>query len=85
MKILFILPIRFYQYAISPMMAPHCRFYPTCSAYAVEAIQRHGAVKGMYLATRRIMRCHPLAEGGHDPVPEIFSFRRIPAEITKAP
>lgn len=85
MKILFILPIRFYQYAISPLMAPHCRFYPTCSAYAVEAIQRFGAVKGMYLATRRLMRCHPLSDGGHDPVPDTFSFRHFPAETTKAP
>lgn len=85
MKILLILPIRFYQYAISPLMAPHCRFYPTCSAYAVEAIQRFGAVKGMYLATHRLLRCHPMAEGGHDPVPEKFSFRRQSTEITKAP
>jgi putative membrane protein insertion efficiency factor len=77
MKILFILPIRFYRIAISPMMAPHCRFYPTCSAYAEEALRRHGAVKGMVMAISRILRCHPWAEGGLDPVPEQFSFRRV--------
>jgi putative membrane protein insertion efficiency factor len=75
MKVLLILPIRFYQVAISPLMAPHCRFYPTCSAYAVEAITRFGALKGAYLATHRLMRCHPWAEGGLDPVPETFSLR----------
>lgn len=75
MKVLLILPIRFYQLAISPLMAPHCRFYPTCSQYAVEAISRFGAVKGGYLAASRLMRCHPWAEGGLDPVPETFSLR----------
>lgn len=75
MKVLLILPIRFYQVAISPLMAPHCRFHPTCSQYAVEAISRFGAAKGGYLAAYRLMRCHPWAEGGLDPVPEAFSFR----------
>jgi hypothetical protein len=74
MKILLILPIRFYRYAISPLMAPHCRFYPTCSAYAEEAVRRFGALRGFYLAAHRIARCHPLSEGGIDPVPETFSF-----------
>ncbi|MDX1799612.1 MAG: membrane protein insertion efficiency factor YidD [Marinobacter sp.] len=69
MRALLIMPIRVYQYAISPMMASHCRHYPTCSAYAVEAIERHGAIKGLYLATARLLRCHPWAEGGYDPVP----------------
>ncbi len=69
MRKLLLLPIRFYQYAISPLMASHCRHYPTCSQYAVEAITRHGAVKGLYLAIRRLLRCHPWAEGGYDPVP----------------
>lgn len=77
MKILFILPIRFYRIAISPMMAPHCRFHPSCSAYAEEALRRHGAAKGMYLAMHRLLRCHPWAEGGVDPVPEQFSLRRV--------
>ncbi|WP_081697620.1 membrane protein insertion efficiency factor YidD [Marinobacter sp. ES-1] len=69
MRQLLLLPIRFYQYAISPMMASHCRHYPTCSQYALEAIQHHGAVKGSYLAGARLLRCHPWAEGGYDPVP----------------
>ena len=58
-KRLLILPIRFYQRFISPMLPPACRFTPTCSQYAVEAIQKHGALKGLYLAIRRILRCHP--------------------------
>ena len=69
MRSLLLLPIRFYQYAISPMMASHCRHYPTCSAYAIEAIECHGALKGLFLAARRLLRCHPWAEGGYDPVP----------------
>lgn len=75
MKILLILPIRFYRMAISPMMAPHCRFHPSCSAYAEEAITRFGISRGLFLASRRILRCHPWAEGGLDPVPEQFSLR----------
>lgn len=69
MRKLLLLPIRFYQYAISPLMANHCRHYPTCSQYAVEAIEQHGALSGMLLAIRRLLRCHPWAEGGYDPVP----------------
>lgn len=69
MRKLLLLPIRFYQYAISPMMASHCRHYPTCSQYAVEAISYHGASKGLFLAIKRLLRCHPWAEGGYDPVP----------------
>jgi hypothetical protein len=84
MKILLILPIRFYQYAISPMMAPRCRFFPTCSAYAEEAIRQHGAGRGLYLATKRLLRCHPFAEGGYDPVPETFSLRTLKAESSEA-
>lgn len=75
MKVLLILPIRVYQIAISPLMAPHCRFHPSCSAYAVEALQRFGALRGGYLAARRLLRCHPWAEGGLDPVPDHFSLR----------
>ena len=66
---LLLLPIYFYRYAISPLIGPHCRFYPTCSTYAVEAIKIHGAIKGGYLAFKRILRCNPLNEGGEDPVP----------------
>lgn len=75
MKILLIAPIRVYQVAISPLLAPHCRFYPTCSVFAVEAISRFGAVRGGYLALHRLIRCHPMAAGGIDPVPNTFSFR----------
>ncbi|MDG4947485.1 membrane protein insertion efficiency factor YidD [Actinobacillus equuli subsp. haemolyticus] len=64
-----LLPIYFYRYCISPLIGPRCRFYPTCSTYAVEAIKRHGALKGGWLATKRIARCHPWSEGGEDPVP----------------
>lgn len=70
MRRLLILPIRFYRYFLSPWVGNACRFTPTCSAYAIEAIERHGALRGSILAVRRIGRCHPLAHGGHDPVPE---------------
>ena len=61
--------IRGYRYLISPMLGPNCRFYPSCSCYAEEAIEAHGAMKGSYLAARRILRCHPWHPGGYDPVP----------------
>ncbi|MRN38381.1 membrane protein insertion efficiency factor YidD [Neisseria sp. N95_16] len=64
-----LLMIRFYQYAISPLIPPRCRFTPTCSQYAVEAVQKHGAFKGGWLALKRIARCHPFGGSGHDPVP----------------
>ncbi|MBR1911253.1 MAG: membrane protein insertion efficiency factor YidD [Treponema sp.] len=61
--------IRFYQICISPLFPGCCRFTPTCSHYALEAIQKHGPIKGVYLAVRRILRCNPYHEGGYDPVP----------------
>ena len=67
---LLILPIRFYQRFISPLTPPSCRFTPTCSQYAVEAIRKHGPVRGLYLAVRRILRCHPWGGSGYDPVPD---------------
>jgi uncharacterized protein len=62
--------IQFYQVALSPLKGGStCRFYPTCSHYALEAIEKHGALTGFYLAARRVLRCHPLHPGGYDPVP----------------
>jgi hypothetical protein len=67
--------LRFYQRFVSPLLGPRCRFYPSCSAYAVDAITRHGAVRGSYMAACRLARCHPGCEGGHDPVPERFTWK----------
>jgi len=61
--------IRFYRTAISPAFPPSCRYVPSCSAYAAEAIEIHGAARGSWLALRRLLRCHPFHAGGHDPVP----------------
>ncbi len=61
--------IRFYRYFLSPLMPPRCRYLPTCSDYALEAIERHGALRGGWLAVRRIARCHPWGGAGYDPVP----------------
>ena len=69
MKFLLIAPLRFYRYAISPMLGRNCRFHPTCSEYAIEAVQRHGALRGGWLAAKRVGRCHPFNRGGYDPVP----------------
>lgn len=66
---LLIAPIRLYQLAISPLLPRSCRFRPSCSHYAVEALARHGPVKGGWLAVRRIARCHPWGGAGYDPVP----------------
>lgn len=70
LKKIFILPIRFYQYAISPLLGPSCRFTPSCSHYMVQAIEEWGVLKGLWLGTKRITRCHPWGGHGHDPVPE---------------
>ena len=69
MKFLLIAPLRFYRYAISPMLGRNCRFYPTCSEYAIEAVERHAALRGGLLAAKRVGRCHPFNRGGYDPVP----------------
>jgi putative membrane protein insertion efficiency factor len=61
--------VRVYQIALSPLLGRQCRFLPTCSHYAMEALERHGAMKGGWLAFRRILRCHPFAAAGYDPVP----------------
>ena len=68
---LIILPIRLYKSCISPLLPPSCRFYPSCSTYAIQAIEMHGVIKGLWLGLRRILRCHPGSAGGFDPVPPI--------------
>ena len=70
MKRFLILLIKFYQNGISPLKKPCCKYYPTCSNYAVQAIQTHGALKGFFLSVFRILRCNPISRGGYDPVPE---------------
>ena len=69
MKYVLILLLKVYRFAISPLYGDVCRYYPSCSAYALEAVTVHGAVKGSWLAGRRLLRCHPWADGGVDPVP----------------
>lgn len=68
--------VRGYQKYISPLSSPKCRYEPTCSAYALEALEKHGAVKGSLMAMGRICRCHPFVKGGVDPVPDYFTLRR---------
>ena len=70
MRFVLKLLIRGYQLAISPLFGPRCRFYPSCSHYALEAIETHGALRGTWLTIKRISRCHPFHEGGFDPVPD---------------
>jgi putative membrane protein insertion efficiency factor len=79
MKYIALAFIKFYQHAISPHFPPVCRYYPSCSNYAFEAVNKHGFLRGSLLAVRRIIRCHPFRRGGYDPVPEItgnFSLRK---------
>lgn len=68
-KKLFILPVRFYQVAISPLIGNNCRFSPTCSHYMIRAIEEWGVFKGLYLGIRRLLKCHPWGPSGRDPVP----------------
>jgi len=70
MRALLIALIRVYQLFVSPLLGNHCRFYPSCSQYAREALEQHGALRGGWLAIRRLLRCHPWHPGGVDPVPE---------------
>jgi putative membrane protein insertion efficiency factor len=69
MKALLLFMLRAYQYAIRPLMGANCRFFPSCSDYAREAVERHGAAKGAWLTARRVACCHPYHPGGYDPVP----------------
>lgn len=70
MKRLVLGGLRLYKRLVSPLLPPACRYTPTCSEYAYEAVARHGALRGLWLAATRVARCHPFARGGHDPVPE---------------
>ena len=69
MKKILVFFIKLYQYFISPLTGQNCRYYPTCSAYAIEAVEKYGCLKGTFFAGRRILRCHPFHAGGFDPVP----------------
>jgi len=84
---LLVLPIRAYQLLVSPLLGPRCRFYPSCSSYALEAIRVHGPLRGTWLAGRRLLRCHPWNPGGLDPVPPTTGARTTHpgADPTRAP
>lgn len=78
MKTILIIIVRVYQIALSPLLGKgKCRFYPSCSEYALEAIETHGALKGLWLACKRVVRCGPWSEGGYDPVPPPSDSRKI--------
>ena len=68
-NLIFILPIKLYQILLSPLLGQSCRYFPTCSQYTIEAIDKYGPRKGIWLGTKRISRCHPWGGSGHDPVP----------------
>ena len=74
--------IRIYQRGISPLSPPSCRFTPTCSAYAAEAVEQHGALRGSWLATKRVFRCHPFGKWGYDPVPSDEGGSGVKSEVT---
>jgi hypothetical protein len=69
-KNVFIYCIKLYQYTISPILGPHCRFHPTCSNYAIESIKKHNIFKAIYISIKRVLRCHPWGKSGDDPVPD---------------
>lgn len=82
MKTLLVLFVRGYQVALSPLLPAACRYHPTCSNYAIEALEKHGAVRGSWLAVKRIARCHPFRAGGFDPVPDPPSTSPTPPAQT---
>ena len=71
MRGLILCMIKIYRVVLSPLLPPQCRFTPSCSEYALEAVERHGALRGLYLSARRVLKCHPFHAGGHDPVPAL--------------
>jgi uncharacterized protein len=77
MRFILTVLVRGYRCFISPLLGPNCRFYPSCSCYAEQALQQHGAMRGSYLTVRRLMRCHPWHEGGYDPVPPPSSIKPV--------
>ncbi len=79
MRYVLVAVLRGYRAVVSPIYGDVCRYHPSCSAYALEAVQRHGATKGSWLAVRRVARCHPWAAGGLDPVPDEFTWRTVRA------
>lgn len=83
MKTVLLWMIRYYQWFLSPLKPFRCRFYPTCSAYAFQAIRQHGALRGGLLALHRVLRCHPFCLGGYDPVPEKCSCLNHHKKSTK--
>ena len=76
MKRILMMLVRFYRKYISPMRQPCCRFMPTCSQYALEAVEQYGALKGGWMAFKRILRCNPFAKGGYDPVPIVYKPKK---------
>ncbi|MFQ5469640.1 MAG: membrane protein insertion efficiency factor YidD [Gammaproteobacteria bacterium] len=84
MQKLLILLIKVYRYALSPVLGNHCRFYPSCSSYAEQALSEHGPIKGSWLAVRRLGRCHPWHEGGVDLVPEPGAVNKTASECSKS-
>ena len=75
--------IRGYQLGVSPLLGPRCRFYPSCSQYALEAIAAHGSLRGCWLAVRRLARCHPFQSGGYDPVPPAAGARHSTSDLER--
>lgn len=69
MKTFLVALVKAYRYLVSPMLGVNCRYFPSCSEFAIEALEKHGVTKGVWLAARRVLRCHPWHAGGHDPVP----------------
>jgi putative membrane protein insertion efficiency factor len=82
---LLLVPLGFYRRVISPALGPRCRFAPSCSAYAAEAVTAHGAARGSWLTLRRLLRCHPFHPGGHDPVPAVRSSWVTMSQQDRAP